>query len=253
MRIVLVATVLALTACGGGHRVSAPACTLRLAQGPSPETGEHPVTVATSCAADHAPHVEIFGLHGTRLPFTYIQEGGPKGAHTILLDKYRCDVRSVDLGHTVALGSARLDVGRSLLDWCPAEAISTVVHVYLGGRHPHATWRGVLRDVYDGRLDRVWPCAALRSAIKHLPVDGPTYSAIPGRLARAAAPACDAQLGEIEVGAPRSAVDEALGAPDLGGPRCPVWRWNPENGSVDGARVCFARGRATLVQSAVHG
>ena len=253
MRIVVVAALVALTACGGSHRSAAPGCTLGLGQPPSPETGEHAVVVTTSCALDRTPGVELFGLHGGRLAFTYVQDGGPKGAHAVLLDKYRCDIRSRDLGHAVALAGARLDLGRSLLDWCPAEAVSTVVHVYLGNRQSRPSWRGVLRDVYDGRLDRVWSCGALRTAIAHLPADGPMYSAIPGVLARAAAPMCTAQLAGIPRGAPRFAVDEAFGTPSFGGPRCPVWRWAPESGSVDGARICFANGRATLVQTAVHG
>lgn len=252
MRIVLVATVLALTACGAAHHGARTACGLGLGETPSPETGEHPVIVTTSCAIDAAPQLELFGRNGDRLPFTYVQEGGPRGTHAVLLDKYRCDIRYVDLGHTVELVGARLDLGRSLLDWCPGEAVSTVVRVYLGGRRTRPTWRGVLQDVYDGTLDRVWGCGALRTAIAHLPQDPPIYSAIPGALARAAAPACDLQVGEIAVGAPRAAVDEALGAPDSGGPRCPVWRWQPESGSTDGARICFANGRATLVQNALH-
>jgi hypothetical protein len=253
VRFVLLAAVLALTACGAGHRHAAPACRLGLGQPPSPETGEHSVVVTTSCALRTVPPVELYGLHGDRLGFTYVLEGGPRGAHAVLLDKYRCDVRDRDLAHTVALQGTRLDVGRSLLDWCPAEAVSTVVHVYLGGLQRRPSWRGVLRDVYDGRLDRAWSCGALRTAISHLPVDGPMYSAIPELLARAAAPVCTAQIAGIPRGAPRFAVDEAFGEPSAGGPRCPVWRWAPESGAVDGVRVCFANGRATLVQTAVHG
>lgn len=252
MRIVVVAAVVGLTACGGGHH-GASACTLALGRSPSPRTGEHPVVVTTSCAIDAAPRVEVLSLERRRLPFTYVQEGGPKGAHRILLDKYRCDIRSIDLGRTVELAGGRLDVSRSLLDWCPEEGASTVIRVYLGGRHARPTWRGVLQDVYDGRLDRVWPCGALRTAIAHLPVDGPMYSKIPAQLARAAAAACGAQLESVAVGAPRAAVDEALGRPDVGGPRCHVWRWDPESGALDGARICFADGRATLVQTALHG
>ena len=253
MRVALLAVVVALTGCAG-HRAASPSCTLGLGPMPSPETGEHPLVVTTSCAVSAAPRVELLGLDGGRLPFTYVQEGGTRGTHEVLLDKYRCDIRSLDQAHTAELEGARLDLGRSLLDWCPAEAISTVIHVYLGGRRrARATWRGVLQDVYDGRLDRVWPCGAVRNAIAHLPQDPPTYSTIPGQLARATAPACDVQLADLAPGAPRAAVNEALGTPDLTGPRCPVWRWHPEAGSADGARICFAHGRATLVQTALHG
>jgi hypothetical protein len=252
VRIALVAAVLALTACGGGQRSAAPACTLGRGEPPTPETGEHPVAISTSCALDATPRIDLFGLHGRRLGFTYVQEGGPRGTHTVLLDKYRCDIRYRDLAHTVALGGARLDIGRSLLDWCPEQAVSSVVHVYLGGRHAPATWRGVLRDVYDGHLDYIWPCGALRAAIAHLPT-GRVYSTLPRQLARAAAPACEAALAGIPRGAPRFAVTEALGVASFGGPRCPVWRWLPVSGPVDGARICFERGRAALVQTALHG
>jgi hypothetical protein len=254
VRIALLGSVLVLAACGGAHRAApSPRCTLTEGQAPSPETGEHSVVVKASCALTATPQVQLFGQHGSRLDFTYVQEGGARGGHTVLLDKYRCDIRYRDLTRTVELAGGRLDVGRSLLDWCPDEGVSTVVHVYLGGRQARPTWRGVLHDVYDGRLDRVWPCAALRTAIAHLPVDPPMFSKIPGQLARAAAPACAAQLAGIATGAPRFAVEEALGPVDAGGLHCPVWRWDPEGGAVDGARVCFANGRATLVQTALHG
>jgi hypothetical protein len=253
VRIALLATMLALTACGGGHHSAVARCTLDLGQAPSPETGEHAVVVTTTCALDTTPKVAVFGVHGRRLDFTYVQAGGPKGAHAVLLDKYRCDIADQDSGRTTELVGTRLDLGRSLLDWCPAEAVSTVIHVYLGARRFRATWRGVLRDAYDGRLDRVWPCAALRSAIAHLPVDGPMHLKILQLIARAAAPTCDAALAGIPAGAPRFAVAEALGSPSFGGPRCPVWRWAPESGATDGARVCFAKARATIVQTAVHG
>ena len=136
----------------------------------------------------------------------------------------------------------------SLIDWCPAEAVSTVVHVYLGAlRRAPAGWRDVLR-----RPDRVWPCGALRTAVAHLPSSFPTYTTLPERLERATAAACEAQIAGIRTGAPRRAVTEAFGDPDLAGPRCPVWRWKPFD-AVDGVRVCFRSGRAMLVQRAVHG
>jgi hypothetical protein len=253
MRIVLLGAVVALVACGG-HRAATPACTLHPAGAPVPETGEHTVAFTTSCAFSSFPPVRLFGLHGRPLAFTYVFEGGARRAHTVVLDKYRCDVRSRDLAHTLALGGGHLDLGRSLLDWCPAQGVSTVVHVYLGGlRRARATWREVFHDVYDGRLDRVWPCGALRTAITHLPADGPIYSKLPEQLARAAAPACEGALRRISPGAPRFAVEDALGPPSSGGERCELWRWAPGSSTVDGARVCFRAGRATLVQTAVHG
>ena len=72
-------------------------------------------------------------------------------------------------------------------------------------------------------------------------------------LEHAIAPACAAAIAGIAKGAPRFAVEESLGKPDTAGPRCPVWRWKPERGSIDGARICFAHGRATRVGTAVHG
>jgi hypothetical protein len=248
MRVALLAAVLALTACGH-HESARSAC--RLARGPeiAERTGEHSLSLRTSCGLDATPHVDLSGL-----PFAFVPEGGPRGSHVLVLDKYRCDVRAQRLASTVHVNGARLDAGRTLMDWCPAEAVSSVVHVYLGGVHPRATWRDVLRDVYgDGRLDRVYPCGVLREAIGHLPSSPPMFSPLPARLGRAASAACSAALDGIPRGAPRFAVYAALGQPASGGPRCPVWRWSPFERSRDGARVCFAHGRAELVQAAVHG
>jgi hypothetical protein len=251
----LLAAGLVLVAAGcGGHRTAAPACTLRPAPTPVPETGEHTVAFTTSCALPAVPRIRLLGLRGTPLPFAFVAEGGRKGSHTVLLDKYRCDVRYRDLAHTLEVGRARLDLGRSLLDWCPAEAPSTVIHVYLGAlRRSPPTWRDVFHDVYDGRLDRVWPCRTLRVAAAHLPVDGPVYSPLPARLLRAAARACDAAISGLPVGSPRQAFRDAFGGPDLAGPTCTLWKWPPAGGAIDGVRVCFRDGRAAAVQTAVHG
>ena len=246
-------TVLAVAGCGG-HRAAAPACTLRLAQAPVPETGEHTVAFTTSCALRATPTVRLLGLHGAPLPFAFVAGGGPKGTHTVLLDKYRCDVRYRDLAHTLQVGRTRLDLGRSLLDWCPAEAASMVVRVYLGAlRRARPTWRAVFHDLYDGRLDRVWPCGALRAAYGRFPVDGPLYSKLPGLVRRTEARACDAAVAGLPVGSPRAAFSEALGGPDLLEPRCTLWKWPPAGGAVDGVRVCFRSGRAVTVQTALHG
>jgi len=44
---------------------------------------------------------------------------------------------------------------------------------------PHDTYRAVLDDWYDnGKFDRPHSCAAVRSALAHLPVDGPIYSTV---------------------------------------------------------------------------
>jgi hypothetical protein len=37
-------------------------------------------------------------------------------------------------------------------------------------------WKAVLNDWYDGRMDLWHSCAAVRDAMKHLPVDSPVYS-----------------------------------------------------------------------------
>jgi len=249
MRLAVIFTALVLAGCSSHSRTDSAACTLAVTAAPVPATGEHSLAVRSSCAV--APYPDV-GLGG--IPFTFVPEGGAKGSHVVLFDKFRCDVRDEALAREVHVGTADLRMKTSLMDWCPNEAVSTVVHVYLGAtRVPAATWRGVLRDIYDGRLDRVWPCGALRDAFAHLPVDGPTYSSIGPRLARAATPACDAAIAGIAKGAPHATVLASLGAPDQGGPRCLVWSWQPGSAGVDGARVCFAHGRATTIQNAVHG
>jgi hypothetical protein len=246
VRVALLAAALLLTACGG-HRQARPRCSLAPTEAPTPATGEHTLAVRSTCAVAAHPSLALGGL-----PFTFVPEGGARGAHVVLFDKYRCDVRVRALAREVRVGRAELKLQASPMDWCPAEAASTVVHVYLGGKRTPATWRGVLRDVADGRLARVWPCGALRAALAHF-TNGPSYSRLPQAIERAAAPACAAAVAGIRNGAPRLAVEQSLGAPDAGGPRCFAWRWQPGSGAVDGARVCFARGRATLVQTALHG
>ena len=68
-----------------------------------------------------------------------------------------------------------------------------------------------------------------------------------------ASASCVTALAGLHAGSPRIAATEALGAPSSGGARCSVWRWPPATGAIDGARICFADGRATLVQTAQHG
>jgi hypothetical protein len=112
--------------------------------------------------------------------------------------------------------------------------------------------RAVLSDAYDGKLDRNWSCGSLRAAYRRLPPDPPTYSAIPGLIGDAAGKACDAAIDHVRVGVKEHDVAVALGMPDRT-PRCWLYRWPPGTGGLDGARVCFANGRATIVQFAVHG
>jgi hypothetical protein len=112
--------------------------------------------------------------------------------------------------------------------------------------------RAVLRDAYDGKLDRNWSCGSLRAAYRRLPEDPPTYSTLPALVGDAAGKACDAALATVHVGARPHDVTTALGAPDRS-PRCRLYRWPPGSGSVDGARICFAAGRVVRIQTAVHG
>jgi len=50
--------------------------------------------------------------------------------------------------------------------------------------------RAVLRDAYDGKLDRNWSCASLRAAYRRLPADPPTYSTIPALIMSAEKRVC---------------------------------------------------------------
>jgi hypothetical protein len=260
VRALLVAAAALLAAGCGGERHAAPQCALHRGGDVSERTGEHTlVLILTGCTVRSTPHVELFAADGRKLAFAYVPVGGRAGTRQVTLDKYRCDIRTTAVARRVSLGfadgrRASLRLGPSpVLDWCPAEAASSIVRVYLGGIHRVGTYRDVLRDVYDEHLDTSWSCGLLRDAIAHLPVGGPTYSRLPGILARAAARACDAALAGLAQDAPRSAVDEALGKPDTAGPRCPVWRWRPASGAIDGARICFTHGRASTVQTALHG
>jgi len=247
MRIVLAVAVLALAGCGH-HTASRSSCAVGRGPELSERTGEHSLSLTTSCGLEATPRVSLSGL-----PFAFVPEGGPKGSHVVVLDKYRCDIRAQRIADAVSLNGARLEVGRSLMDWCPAQAVSTVVHVYVGGLHARATWRAVLRDAYDGRVSRVYPCAVLRETLRHFPADSPTYSKLPAMIGRAASAECSLAVLGLPRGAPRFAVLAALGTPTVDEPRCPRWTWTPYEWPVDGARVCFAGGRATVVRTAVHG
>lgn len=124
-----------------------------------------------------------------------------------------------------------------------------------GARHPAVSRDGkaVLRDAYDGRLDRSWSCGSLRAAVRRLPSSTPTYATLPAQVTAAAGRACDTALAHVAVGAPAREVRSALGRPDRS-PRCLLYRWPPAPGSaVDGARICFASGRVSSLQRAVHG
>lgn len=113
--------------------------------------------------------------------------------------------------------------------------------------------RAVLADAYDGHLAHEWSCGSLRAAVRRLPQDPPTYSTMPAMLERALDNVCDPALAGLHAGTSRADVRAALGAPDSS-PRCWRYSWPAVTSSgVDGARVCFTRGRVSLVQTAVHG
>jgi hypothetical protein len=115
-----------------------------------------------------------------------------------------------------------------------------------------ADGKAVIRDAYDGRLDRDWTCGSLRAAVRRLPSDG-AYSTIALLIGRATGHACDAAFSHIKRGSTRMRVRALLGPPDRA-PRCWLYRWPPDTGSaVDGARICFAGPGVSLVQTAVHG
>lgn len=285
MRLVVAAAiVLAVTGCGGRRSANAcPAARLVAEQGSlvSEKTGQHTLVVqiedrARACTLDGVPKIELLGRAGAVLHFEYEDTGdlmippahpqplgiAPGRPALVELNKYRCDIRAVDEARTVRLTLPQmepltLNLGtRASLDWCPAEKPSSIVDVsavYAAPISVSADGRGVLQDVYDGHLDERWSCGSLRAAIARLPEDPPTYSAIPGILARAAAHACDAAVAGLRKGARRADVFGSLGTPDRSAPRCTLWRWQPAGGATDGARVCFAGGRATTIQRAVHG
>ena len=113
--------------------------------------------------------------------------------------------------------------------------------------------RAVLRDVYDGHLDRRWSCGSLRAAYERLPVGGPVYSPIPALIGKAAGTACDEAVRELRRGTTRTRVASLLGRPDRRA-RCWLFRWPPgTDSSQDGARICFDASRVASVQVAVHG
>ena len=114
-------------------------------------------------------------------------------------------------------------------------------------------WKAVIRDAYDGRLDRNWSCSSLRAAVAHLPQDVAAYQTIPLMLDSATGRACDAALARVERRLTRAEVTTLLGRPDRAS-RCWLYRWPPDHSSaIDGVRLCFSDDRVSLVQTAVHG
>lgn len=41
-----------------------------------------------------------------------------------------------------------------------------------------SAWKAVLNDWYDGQMNQWHSCRAVRTAIRHLPADGPIYSTV---------------------------------------------------------------------------
>jgi hypothetical protein len=219
-----------LTATGpDGGAQSCPAAHLDLDEGSrySEATGQHTVLLEIDaasgvCRVDGFPSVELIGLKGTALPFTYTHHGDqmlpdrepqqvvirPGHPAYVALNKYRCDMHATDGARTVRLTlpgatttlALRLETYPSL-DYCAEKQSLTVAvtPVVATRREIHApepellvdpTGRAVLRDVFDGRLNSQWSCASLRAAITLLPAEGMTYSKIPLLLRRAERRAC---------------------------------------------------------------
>ena len=145
-------------------------------------------------------------------------------------------------GHGSTTAACRLDRGPDVAERTGEHTLVLIV----SGCSVRATPRVELFDARGRRL-----------LFAVVPVGGragnPTYSPLPALLRRAAARACATALAGIPPGAPRQAVYAAFGKASFPGPQCPAWRWPPGSGALDGARVCFARDRATAVQAAVHG
>lgn len=186
MKIALSVVLLLVVAGCSGHAHVASSCVhLARAEGPSERTGEHTVIIqASGCGVRAVPSFQLLDARGHALPFRYdVRVGRPNGR--VDFDKYRCDIHTQATVATVRLTfgghTASLAIPNdSLLDYCPAEVPSRTIHVLVGA--PLTSWRGVFRDVYDGKLDRYWSCDALQTALAHFPVDGPMYSKAPAIL-----------------------------------------------------------------------
>jgi hypothetical protein len=120
----------------------------------SEATGQHTLQVeiedrGAACTIEGVPRVELLGHTGKVLHFSYKDAGdqmippahprpvriAPGRPAFIELNKYRCDIRSVDGGHTIRLTlpqvpTLSLKLGRyPILDWCPAERPSSIIDV----------------------------------------------------------------------------------------------------------------------------
>lgn len=126
----VVCTVQPWTAAGGRTSGSQPtACRLsqlRIQSGPSvtPKTGQNPLSFVltnranTTCTLRGYPTVELLDRRGKRLPFVITHRGDQMvtsrpptrafvragGTAFVVINKYRCDVRSFDVARTLRLG-----------------------------------------------------------------------------------------------------------------------------------------------------
>jgi hypothetical protein len=119
-------------------------------------------------------------------------------------------------------------------------------------------WKAVVNDwENNGRLDGRYSCAAVVEAVAHLnevPTASPTVSIrrIISALDRYAGTVCPKtpQFSKVVVGMSDTDVAREAGMPRTVLPNC--WLY-PTANTHNGLRVCFAGGRAALVQTSAHG
>jgi hypothetical protein len=143
-------------------------------------------------------------------------------------------------------------------------SVIAVVVAGCGGSHgalriPVVTtkqWVAVMSDLFDnGRLDAHHNCGAVVEAVAHYevmhPPANPIYLRAVPLLDRYAHGVCPRhpQLASIVVGMTDAEVADVAGMPRTPGLRC--WLY-PVTRDRTGRRVCFDRGRVTLVQVSVH-
>jgi hypothetical protein len=116
-----------------------------------------------------------------------------------------------------------------------------------------AEWKAVLNDWYpDSVVDHAHPCAAIVIARAHLPSPTLAYSTVDRDLQRAEQRWCprSSSLDALKMGMSDADVAAVAGVPDTVGPKCWLYVVTRDH---DGRRVCFARGRVTILQFSVHG
>lgn len=117
-------------------------------------------------------------------------------------------------------------------------------------------WVAVLDDVLDNaRIDRGHSCGAVVEALAHFKVMSPpstrTYGRAVSIMDRYAYGVCPrhSQLAGVVVGMTDGEVADIAGMPRTPGLRCWLYAVTRDR---TGRRVCFNRGRVTLVQVSVH-